>query len=162
MKRILFLCLGNICRSPLAEGAFRTLVTAKERHAEFQIDSAGTAAFHIGKPPDPRSIAEASKHGVEIASQRARQLHRDDFRRFDWIVAMDGSNLAEAEALRPKDGAARVVAFMSFVPGTAIRDVPDPYYGGDEGFGEVWQLLGAGMPHLLAAIDAAGDGSPRS
>lgn len=154
MKHVLFLCLGNICRSPLAEGVFRALVGARGDASSFAIDSAGTGAWHAGEPPDPRSVAEAAKHGVDISGQRARQLCAADFERFDWIVAMDRGNLTTAQSRRSPTGKARVVAFMPFVPETDIRDVPDPYYGGLDGFGDVWRLLEAGMPRLLDAIDA--------
>jgi protein-tyrosine phosphatase len=152
MAHVLFLCLGNICRSPLAEGAFRALLDARGLAESFHVDSAGTGSWHAGEPPDPRSIAEALRHGVDISAQRARQLTPDDFRRFDWIVAMDRTNLTTAQSRRPEGARARVIAFMPFVPGATVRDVPDPYYGGAEGFAEVWDLLSRGMPPLLDAI----------
>lgn len=160
VKRILFLCLGNICRSPLAEGAFRALVESRKLTAGFVIDSAGTGAWHAGEPPDPRSIAIAHRHGVDISGQRARQLLREDFVDFDWIVAMDRTNLTSARAMRPADARARVVAFMPFVPNATERDVPDPYYGGPEGFVHVWELLTAGMGPLLEVVLAESAEAP--
>jgi protein-tyrosine phosphatase len=150
--RVLFLCLGNICRSPLAEGAFRALLAERGLASHWAVDSAGTGAWHAGEPPDPRSVAVARRHGVDISTQRARQLTSDDFMAFDWIVAMDRTNLTTAQSRRPANARAQVTAFMPHVPDATDRDVPDPYYGGPEGFDHVWQLLVAGMPNLLDAM----------
>ena len=152
---VLFLCLGNICRSPLAEGAFRHLL-AERGLTGLSVDSAGTGGWHAGEPPDARSIRIASEHGVDISGQRARQLAADDFARFDWIVAMDGDNLRTAAARRPagpRHERARLVAMLDFVPDRRDLDgVPDPYYGDLDGFREVWRLLTRGMPHLLTRV----------
>lgn len=155
---ILFLCLGNICRSPLAEGV--ALAELARRGLDWRVDSCGTGAWHVGESPDRRSVAVAKKHGVDIARQRARQLADADFDRFDWIVAMDRSCLDTARRRAPATARARLVAFMPFVaasnvPGRALpADVPDPYYGGADGFQEVWDLLTLGMPELVDAIAA--------
>ena len=158
--KVLFLCLGNICRSPLAEGAFRQLL-AERAISDFEADSAGTGGWHAGEPPDPRSVRTARAHGVDISAQRARQLHADDFARFDWIVAMDGDNLRTAAARRPPGARferARLIALVDVFPVPPAHDhVPDPYYGDLAGFHEVWSLLQAGMPHLLAHIRASSD-----
>lgn len=152
---ILFLCLGNICRSPLAEGAFRALLAERGLDG-FEVDSAGTGGWHAGDPPDHRSVAIARRHGVDISSQRARQLHAEDYARFDWIVAMDEDNLRTAESRRPKGARyerAQIVAMVDVFPEPPKhRHVPDPYYGELDGFLEVWTLLRSGMPHLLARV----------
>lgn len=153
--KVLFLCLGNICRSPLAEGAFRHLLAARDLTG-FEVDSAGTGGWHAGEPPDHRSIRIAFEHGVDISGQRARQLAAEDFARFDWIVAMDDDNLRAAASRRPsgpRHARARLVAMLDYVPGPRVHDgVPDPYYGDLDGFREVWRLLERGMPHLLAEV----------
>ncbi len=153
--KILFLCLGNICRSPLAEGAFRALI-AERGLAGFEVDSAGTGGWHAGEAPDQRSVEIARRHGVDISSQRARQLHAEDYARFDWIVAMDEDNLRTAVARRPKGQRyerAQIVAMVEVFPEPPRhRHVPDPYYGELDGFLEVWTLLRDGMPHLLARV----------
>lgn len=153
--KVLFLCLGNICRSPLAEGAFLHLLAGRELDG-FEVDSAGTGSWHVGEPPDPRSVQIARRHGVDISRQRSRQLRPDDFASFDWIVAMDSSNLATARARRPRGEShqrARVVAMGDYFPQDAVHhEVPDPYYGGSNGFAEVWTLLTRSMPRLLDHI----------
>jgi protein-tyrosine phosphatase len=171
---VLFLCLGNICRSPLAEGAMRAAISSPSQEARrllalhdhrlLVIDSAGTGAWHAGEPPDTRSIRIARENGVDISNQRARQLTNDDFARFDWIVAMDPDNLETAGRRRPpgpRHQRARLVPFVDFVPGDAHTRpdrVPDPYYGDLSGFHEVWDLLMRGMPTLVAAVsDSLGE-----
>lgn len=149
---VLFLCLGNICRSPLAEGIFRAEVARRGLADRFDIDSAGTGGWHAGEAPDPRSVSTARARGVDIAAQRARQLRVEDFDRFDWIVAMDRDNLDTALSRRPASARARVVAFMDFVEGAPEDAVPDPYYGGPQGFERVYDLLAAGAGPLLDAI----------
>jgi protein-tyrosine phosphatase len=155
--RVLFVCLGNICRSPLAEGAFRDLVARRGLEARVAVDSAGTSAYHAGEAPDPRSVAEAWRRGVDISAQRARPLVKADFSDFHWVVVMDRQNLADARRLRDAcDGpSARLVPFLDFVPAEArggLDGVPDPYHGGPEGFRDVWDLLAAGVAPLLEAI----------
>ncbi|PKN56203.1 MAG: low molecular weight phosphotyrosine protein phosphatase [Deltaproteobacteria bacterium HGW-Deltaproteobacteria-14] len=152
---VLFLCLGNICRSPLAEGVFRAEVTRRGLAGEVRVDSAGTGAWHVGEPPDPRSVAVARDNGVDISQQSARRLVVEDFERFDWIVAMDGDNLRTARERQPKGAHARLVPFMDYVPNAPGRDVPDPYYGGQQGFAHVYALLAAGAGPLLDAVIAA-------
>ncbi|MCC6623869.1 MAG: low molecular weight phosphotyrosine protein phosphatase [Deltaproteobacteria bacterium] len=147
---VLFMCLGNICRSPIAEGVARA--ESARRGLDWRLDSCGTGAWHVGEPPDPRSVAVARRHGVDIAAQRARQLAASDFADFDWIVAMDRSCLDTAQRRAPRAARARLVPFMPFVPDAPEPDVPDPYYGGPEGFQRVWDLLHAGMPRLFDAV----------
>lgn len=147
---VLFVCLGNICRSPLAETALRDL--AARAGQPVMVDSAGTASYHVGEPPDPRSIAEAARHGIDIAELRGRQLMADDFRRFDWIVGMDASNMRNIERVRPPDGTAQIALLLDLVPGRTGEDVADPWYGGPEGFVATWADVSAGVEALLAKL----------
>lgn len=147
---VLFVCLGNICRSPLAEGIFRDL--AAQEGVAVEIDSAGTGDWHLGHAPDPRAQAVADKNGLDIAGLRARLVTPEDFRRFDRIVAMDASNLANLEAMRPADAKATLARLLDFADGVDLADVPDPYQGGPEGFDETYRLVAAGARGLLDAI----------
>lgn len=149
---VLFLCLGNICRSPLAEGVFRAEVARRGLDGQLRIDSAGTGGWHVGESPDPRSVAVARDHGVDISAQQARRLSAEDFERFDWIVAMDRDNLRTARGRQPAGARARLVQFMDYVPQAPGSDVPDPYYGGPNGFKHVYDLLAAGVGPLLDAV----------
>jgi len=149
---VLFVCLGNICRSPLAEGVFRARLEARGLSARFHVDSCGTGAWHVGNGPDPRSVAVARDHGIDISGQRARQLSPADFRQFDWIVAMDTSNYRGCQSRAPGDFSGEIVTFMSFVSHAHGPDVPDPYYGGGDGFERVFRILDRGMEPLLDHI----------
>ena len=135
---VLFVCLGNICRSPLAEGIFRHQAEISGLADHFEVDSAGTGAYHSGEPPDSRSIAVAAAHGVRLTGT-ARQVTVGDFRRFDVIVAMDGSNRRSLQ--RRRDGRARIVMMRDYDPEADDPDVPDPYYGGPDGFERVYRIL---------------------
>ncbi len=139
---ILLVCLGNICRSPLAEAAFRA--EAERRGFDVAIDSAGTGAWHVGEKPDARARATAHRHGVSIDDLRARQVAPADFRRFDAIVAMDAQNLADLERLAPKDATARLFLLLDFVEGREGESVGDPYYGGPEVFERTWDEVTSG------------------
>ena len=145
--KVLFVCLGNICRSPLAEGIFSGLVDDAELSGDFFIDSAGTGAWHIGNPPDPRSVDIAARHGLDISHQQARTVTSEDFDRFDVIVAMDGDNLASLTAManRPR---AEIRLLFNAPP----MDVPDPYFGGPEGFEDVFRLISSGCENLLTTL----------
>lgn len=134
--RILFVCLGNICRSPLAEIALRG--EAKRRGLDLEIDSAGTGNWHIGNPPDERAVAVADRNGADASALRARQIEPADFSRFDWIVAMDRQNLANLEDVRPEDARASLHLALDFVHGRAGEDVADPYRGGPIEFDKSW------------------------
>jgi protein-tyrosine phosphatase len=147
LPSVLFVCLGNICRSPLAEAAFRR--EAARRRFEVVVDSAGTGSWHIGNPPDPRAIAEAARHGIDITSYRARQVTSDDFARFDRIVAMDGENLARLMEMCPANGRASLSLLLDHVPGRAGEPVADPYFGGPEGFERTWREVEAGAKALV-------------
>lgn len=146
----LFVCLGNICRSPLAEAAFRA--AADDAGISVVADSAGTGGWHAGEKPDRRSIAVAAKHGIDISGQRARQVTRDDFDRFDHILALDPQNLADLRRIAPANGRARLRLLLDAVPGWEGRAVDDPYYGGPEGFERTWDDVRAAADHLVEEL----------
>lgn len=133
---VLFVCLGNICRSPLAEAAFR--VEAERLGLVVEVDSAGTGDWHIGHAPDHRAAAVAKRNGVDISHLRARQVTRNDFHKFDHIVAADARNLADLKAMQPTDGKAQLSLLLDHVEGRAGEPVADPYYGEDELFDVTW------------------------
>lgn len=150
---ILFVCLGNICRSPLAEAAFRAAAQAAGLEAE--ADSAGTAAYHVGLPPDPRSIAKAAEQGIDIRHYRGRQVERADFARFTHIFALDHQNLINLQTIAPDDASAHLGLLLDVVPGREGQAVPDPYYGGEDGFEETWQLVKMAADALAANLQKA-------
>lgn len=153
---VLFVCLGNICRSPTAEGIFRQLVEEAGLSEQIEIDSAGTADWHTGKGPDPRSCATALKYGVDIRSLKARQIRREDFDRFRFIIALDRSNLGDIRSIAPAEdeATAQVQLLLDFVAGLEGQPVPDPYYGGDADFEETYRLARLGCEALLEAVKA--------
>jgi len=140
MTKILFVCLGNICRSPSAQGVFQSKIDQLGLGEQFFIDSAGTAAWHIGKSPDPRSITAASSRGYDLDLLRARQVEEKDFENFDFIFAMDSANLHHLEEMCPDKIKFKLSLFLSHGE-FSETDVPDPYYGGAEGFDHVLDLL---------------------
>jgi protein-tyrosine phosphatase len=150
--KILFVCMGNICRSPTAEAVFRELVRARAPHLDIEIDSAGTHDYHVGDPPDARAIAAARRRGIELAHLRARMVETEDFRRFDLIVAMDRLNRATLLERSPASTRSRVRLFTEFVPDSTIEDVPDPYYGGAVGFERTLDLIEEAAAGLLEAV----------
>lgn len=152
MTSVLFVCMGNICRSPTAEGVFRKLHQELAHQLELHIDSAGTHAYHIGDPPDVRSQAAARARGVDISTHRGRQVTAEDVRAFDYVLAMDAANLKRLQALRPRDARAELRLLLDYAPGVSNKEVPDPYYGGAGGFEEVLDLVEAGGRGLLAEI----------
>ncbi len=147
--RILFVCMGNICRSPTAEGVFRRLLAERQLEQRFEVDSAGTHDYHVGKPPDARSIAAARRRGIDLTGLRARAVDDRDVERFDLILAMDEQNLHELR--RRFDGTHhhRLLLMMSYAPDAGTTAVPDPYYGGERGFEEVLDLLEQAADGLL-------------
>ena len=149
-RSVLFVCLGNICRSPLAEAALRA--EAERAGVELEIDSAGTGDWHLGYPPDPRAAAVAARHGIDISSYRARQVSAADFARFDHIVALDAKNLADLGAMRPADSRATLSLLLDHVAGRAGEAVADPYYGDESGFDITWAEVTAGARGLLRRI----------
>ncbi len=148
---VLFVCLGNICRSPLAEGALRE--AARARSIEIDIDSAGTGAWHVGEPPDRRAQAVALSNGCDIAGLRGRQVRREDFHSFDRIVALDQENLHDLEVLRPERATATLSLLLDHVPGRAGEAVADPYFGGADGFDRTWSDVTQGAQGLLDTLE---------
>lgn len=151
---ILFVCLGNICRSPLAEGIYRHLTDGTSEKPV--IASAGIGDWHVGKPPDRRSIMVAASHGIGISGQRARQVRAKDFDDFDLVVAMDSSNLARLRTLRPETSAARLHLFSELAFGTH-RDVPDPYQGDLSDFEKVYSMLFSGCSAVVSKFETPPD-----
>jgi len=153
--RVLFVCTGNICRSPTAEGVFRHLVRAEGLEDRIHVDSAGTHDYHLGDPPDPRSVAAALRRGYDLAELRARQLAAKDFSAFDLLLAMDSGHLRIMRRLAPATAAERLRLFLDYAPRTGLRDVPDPYYGEARDFETTLALIELGARGLLDAIRAA-------
>ncbi|HEX8061727.1 MAG TPA: low molecular weight protein-tyrosine-phosphatase [Allosphingosinicella sp.] len=151
---VLFVCLGNICRSPLAEAAFRR--EAERLGLDVEIDSAGTGDWHIGYPPDPRAAAAANRNGIDISHLKARLVTEDDFRHFDHIVALDSNNLRDLERLRPADGKARLSLLLDHAEGRQGQAVADPYYGEDSHFDAAWDDVSAGAQGLARTIADGG------
>ena len=147
---LLFVCLGNICRSPLAEAAFRA--AAARAGIEAMADSAGTGDWHVGQPPDPRAQAEALRHGIDISGYRGRQVAAADFRRFTHVFALDHQNLADLRRIRPAEGGARLALLLDEVPGMSGQSVADPYWGGEADFAETWAQVSQAADALVSAL----------
>lgn len=150
---ILFVCLGNICRSPLAEGVFRHLTEQGGLASSYPADSAGTGGWHTGDPPDHRSVKVARSHGIDISGLRARQIVSADFERFGLILAMDKNNLAHLRKTVPPTGRGNIALFGSYAFGDET-EIPDPYYGGPSDFERVYSMLLKGCSSILAKLDA--------
>lgn len=150
--RILFICMGNICRSPTAEGVFRHVMATQAPQLQIEIDSAGTHDYHVGAPPDRRSIAAAKRRGIDLSALRARMVATEDFSRYDLILAMDEENLSELKRRAPPAHHERIRLMMEFAPQAASRTVPDPYYGGPQGFEEVLDLLEEAASGLMQEL----------
>ncbi len=147
---VLFVCLGNICRSPLAEAALRAEAVAAG--IAITIDSAGTGGWHAGDPPDPRARAEALRHGIDITAYRARQVTENDFRRFDMIFALDQQNLRDLARIAPRRASAKVGLLMDIVPGRGGTAVIDPYHGTDEDFAQTWEDVSLAAKQIVARL----------
>lgn len=152
MVNVLFVCLGNICRSPTAEGVFRDLVEREGLSEQIRIDSAGTHAYHVGSPPDDRAQAEAKRRGIDISGLRGRQAIRQDFKAFDYVLAMDRSNHKNLLSICPHDCEKRLSMFLTFAPEVTHKEVPDPYY--DNNFNGVYDMIEQAAEGLLADIRA--------
>jgi len=148
---VLFVCMGNICRSPTAEGVFRYHVEQAEMNEQLQIDSAGTHAYHVGEPPDRRARAAAERRGMSLDNIYARRVTIEDFERFDYIIAMDEDNLARLHDESPEEHRSKLRLFLEFADGDE-REVPDPYYGGAAGFERVLDLVEAASRGLLETL----------
>ncbi len=146
--RILFVCMGNICRSPSAEAVFTKMADGMG----FTIDSAGTADWHTGNPPDYRAISTGSDNGYDLADLRARQVNVDDFENFDLILAMDESNLADLKSIAPANHNARLELFLNYAPDLGLKNVPDPYY--NDNFTEVLRMIESASEGLIEALKA--------
>ncbi len=151
---VLFVCLGNICRSPTAEAVFRARVARAGLDGRIAVDSAGTGDWHVGDPPDRRAIEHAARRGYDLAPLRARQISREDFRRFGWILTMDQANLRDVAALRPPRFDGHLGLFLDCAPALGVREVPDPYYGGVDGFERVLDLVEEASERLLERVGA--------
>ena len=152
MINILFVCMGNICRSPSAEGFFATALQNSSFREQVSIDSAGTHGYHIGQAPDSRAVATALNFGVDISHLRARKVGASDFEHYDLIIAMDRNNLEDLQRMRPKGSRASLQMMMQYHPETHPEEVPDPYYGGMEGFTYMCNLLESATRGLLESI----------
>jgi protein-tyrosine phosphatase len=162
---VLFVCLGNICRSPTAAGVFGTAVARAGLATRIHVDSAGTGDWHVGRPPDTRAIAAARDRGYDLSGLRARQVRRSDFSRFDWILAMDRANLTALKALRPPAYAGHLGLFLELAPELGIAEVPDPYYGGAPDFVRMLDLIESASEalilHLQGRLGARADDAGR-
>lgn len=157
---VLFVCLGNICRSPMAEGAFRN--AAEKAGLSVKVDSAGTAAYHIAEPPDPRAIATAARYGVDISQLRGRQLADEDFERFTHILAMDTANMAGISARTPRQATAQVGLLMNVFEDHTDSSVADPYYGDDDDFEKCWTVISEAVDALIRQLVSQGRGESRT
>ena len=150
--KVLFVCMGNICRSPTAQGVFDRLVTEADLSAHVLTDSAGTYAYHVGEPPDKRATEAAQRRGVDLSTQRARRVSSEDFEVFDYVLAMDSSNYEDMLEICQPEQAPKLRLFLEFAPGLGIDEVPDPYYGGATGFERVLDMIEEAAAGLLAEI----------
>jgi len=150
--KVLFVCMGNLCRSPMAEGVFRGQVAQAGLDGLIAIDSAGTHDYHVGEPPDPRAQQAAGRRGYDLSLLRGRQVARADLSEFDYVLAMDAANLRALERLCPSQHAHKLKLFMEFGANVALREVPDPYYGGEQGFERVLDMVEEASQGLLAHL----------
>ena len=151
---VLFVCMGNICRSPTAQGVFEKYVDDNGLKNQFRIDSAGTHSYHVGGKPDSRSSQAAFERGVDLRHQRARKIAQTDFENFDYIVVMDNDNHMNVKMICPKQQQHKIHKMMDFSPSSKYSEVPDPYYGGEQGFELVLDLLENASIGLLNQINS--------
>lgn len=151
--KVLFVCMGNICRSPTAHGVFRALVQERNLQKRVEIDSAGTHAYHTGEPPDQRAQNTANQRGINLSDLRARAVKSRDFERFDYILAMDEANYNDLLGQCPEEAKSKVHLFLSFAPQLDRLSVPDPYYGGIKGFENVYEMIEHASRGLLEDIE---------
>jgi len=154
--RVLFVCMGNICRSPTAEGIMESILRARDLGNRFDVDSAGTHAYHVGDPPDPRAVSVAATRGVDLSLQRARRVSDEDFESFDLVCAMDRENRRLLLDRCPDAYAPKVRLLLEFGPDVGRLDVPDPYYGGPGGFDQVFDLVAAACECLVDELAEGG------
>jgi len=155
MIRVLFVCMGNICRSPMAEGTMRQLAKDAgllDAEGGLAVDSAGTTRFHAGEPADRRATETVRAYGIDISAQRARQVSPEDFRRFDYVIALDRDNYAQLERIAPAGYEDRLSLLLDHAPGATPDEVPDPYYGGEKGFERSYALIEAGTRGLFDTL----------
>jgi len=152
MIRVLFVCMGNICRSPTAQGVFEALLEKEGLLNEIAVDSAGTHAYHVGEPPDHRATSAAARRGIDISQQHARKVCPDDFEQFDYVLAMDDDNYSLLAAICPPDYQEKLVLFLSYAKQLGVTEVPDPYYGGANGFEQVLDIVEVASEGLLNVI----------
>lgn len=150
--RVLFVCLGNICRSPTAHAVFDAYLADRDLSHRVEVDSCGTGGWHVGEAPDARATAEAAIRGYDLAPLRARQIRPQDFEHYDYILAMDRQNLAELQGMCPKDFSGHLGLFLTLAKKVSVEEVPDPYYGGARGFAEVLDLVEAASEGLLSTL----------
>ncbi|MCB1789722.1 MAG: low molecular weight phosphotyrosine protein phosphatase [Gammaproteobacteria bacterium] len=152
MVKVLFVCMGNICRSPTAHGVFRAMVESEGLAGQIEIDSAGTHAYHVGSAPDKRAAATAKTRGVDLSDLVARRVDVADFELFDYVLAMDQENFLALSEICPREHLEKIQLFMDFAPEMRTREVPDPYYGGPSGFERVFDLVETASRALLNDI----------
>ncbi|NOQ35381.1 MAG: low molecular weight phosphotyrosine protein phosphatase [Methylococcaceae bacterium] len=155
--KVLFVCMGNICRSPTAEGVFTRLVKEKQLLDQFEIDSAGTHAYHIGEQPDHRSQKTAKEHGIELSHLRARKVIYGDFDDYDYLLAMDNDNYDIMINACPSHHHDKIKYFLDYAPQLGFREVPDPYYGGEHGFENVLNMIEAASTGFLEFLKTSGE-----
>jgi len=152
VARVLFVCMGNICRSPTAQGVFRKLLEREGLEMVIETDSAGTHGYHVGEPPDQRAQETALRRGIDLSDLRARRVEPEDFSRFEYVLAMDQENFRSLSAICPRGAKSKLTLFMDFAPHLRNREVPDPYYGGTSGFERVFDMVEAASEGLLTDI----------
>ena len=152
MVKVLFVCMGNICRSPTAHGVFLDIIQKEGLADVISVDSAGTHAYHISEEPDPRSQEAALKRNVDLSMLRARKAVREDFLEFDYVIAMDTSNYHHLQELAPEGHKAQLKLFLEYAPKLGVKEVPDPYYGGKNGFERVLDLIETASQGLLKEL----------